>query len=293
VRAALLKADFRFFVEQVRPRYLWYPHCEQIANVLQRVADGELRRVMLFVPPRHSKSETVSRLFTAYYLNRYPERWIGINSYASDLAYTFSRAAQENYLAAGGPVSGSSTAVSHWETGKGGGMWAAGVGGPITGKGFHCLPFNIKVATPSGEQRIGDLVRRGLPTPVYSFNHATGQIEVRQAYRFMERMTTEDEIQLRIGWRTLKMTPEHPVYVEGRGYILAGDVRKGDIVLCRPPAVIAVIAAAWSIVASQVARLRAKVATAPMLAIWRTRSRTRPASPASSVELSSASSRRT
>jgi predicted phage terminase large subunit-like protein len=136
-RQILLTRDFRFFVEEVRPRFIWYPHCERIAGVLQRVADGELRRVMIFCPPRHSKSETVSRLFTAYYLNRYPERFVGLNSYAADLAYTFSRAAQENYRAAGGPINKDSMALGHWETGKGGGMWAAGVGGPIMGKGFH------------------------------------------------------------------------------------------------------------------------------------------------------------
>lgn len=82
-------------------------------------------------------SETTSRLFTAYYLNRYPDRWVGVNSYAADLAYTLSRASRENYLAAGGPFSRMSMGVGHWETGKGGGLWAAGVGGPIAGKGFN------------------------------------------------------------------------------------------------------------------------------------------------------------
>lgn len=92
---------------------------------------------MVFLPPRHSKSETVSRLFSAYYLYRHPDRWVGLNSYAAELAYTLSRAARENYLAGGGAVKHDAKAVKHWETGAGGGMWSAGVGGPITGKGFH------------------------------------------------------------------------------------------------------------------------------------------------------------
>lgn len=128
---------FREFVTKVRPRYQWYPHCEKLADVAQRIADGELTRVMIFMPPRHGKSEEISRLFTAYYLYLHPERWVGINSYAADLAYTLSRAARENYIAAGGSVRGDAAAVKHWETGAGGGLWAAGVGGPITGKGFH------------------------------------------------------------------------------------------------------------------------------------------------------------
>lgn len=48
-----------------------------------------------------------------------------------------SHASQDNYIASGGSLSAKAGAVKHWETGKGGGLWAAGVGGPITGKGFH------------------------------------------------------------------------------------------------------------------------------------------------------------
>src|SRR5688572_4691682 len=58
---------FREFVNKINPRYRWYRHCEVLADVLQKVADGEIKRLMLFTPPRHGKSETVSRLFTAYF----------------------------------------------------------------------------------------------------------------------------------------------------------------------------------------------------------------------------------
>ena len=129
--------SFADFVSRVNPRYQWYPHVKQLADVLQRVADGELNRLMVFMPPRHGKSELVSRLFSAYYLLKHPDRWVGINSYAAELAYTFSRNARDNYTRAGGGIKHDAGAVKHWETGQGGGLWAAGVGGPITGKGFH------------------------------------------------------------------------------------------------------------------------------------------------------------
>jgi predicted phage terminase large subunit-like protein len=101
------------------------------------VAAGEIRRLMVFMPPRHSKSETVSRLFTAYFLSLHPERWVGVTSYAAELAYTLSRSARDNYLTSGGQIRDDAGAVKHWQTPQGGGLWAAGVGGPITGKGFH------------------------------------------------------------------------------------------------------------------------------------------------------------
>ncbi|MGG6295282.1 phage terminase large subunit [Leptolyngbya sp. AN02str] len=128
--------SFVEFINQVNPKYKWSTMSERLAALLQSVADGALTRLMIFVPPRHGKSELVSRLFSAYYLYRYPERWVGINSYAAELAYTFSRAARQNFKQAGGSISDASSAVNHWETNSGGGVWAAGVGGPITGKGF-------------------------------------------------------------------------------------------------------------------------------------------------------------
>ncbi|RME24447.1 MAG: terminase, partial [Candidatus Zixiibacteriota bacterium] len=128
---------FREYIQRVNPRFKFYRHIEKLIAVLQRVADGEINRLMVFMPPRHGKSETVSRLFSAYYLYKHPERWVGINSYAAELAYTLSRNARENYVAGGGALKNDAAAVKHWETGKNGGLWAAGVGGPITGKGFH------------------------------------------------------------------------------------------------------------------------------------------------------------
>lgn len=129
---------FRAYVDRVtRGRFQWYPHCERLADVLQDVADGKRSRVMVYMPPRHGKSELVSRLFSAYYMTRHPDRWVGLSSYAAELAYTLSRAARENYATGGGTVHGAAGAVKHWEARGGGGLWAAGVGGPITGKGFH------------------------------------------------------------------------------------------------------------------------------------------------------------
>jgi predicted phage terminase large subunit-like protein len=128
---------FTDFVNRVNPRYEWYGYARRLAGLLQQVADGETKRLMIFMPPRHGKSELVSRLFSAYYLYRHPERWVGISSYAAELAYTFSRNARDNYTRAGGTLKSDASAVKHWETGQGGGLWAAGVGGPITGRGFH------------------------------------------------------------------------------------------------------------------------------------------------------------
>tara|TARA_R110000868_G_scaffold176609_4_gene414492 strand:- start:5930 stop:7366 length:1437 start_codon:yes stop_codon:yes gene_type:complete len=129
---------FREFIELVKPNYQFYRHCDVLIDALQKVADGNLKRLMVFMPPRNGKSETVSRLFPAYMLYRFPERFFGLCSYSADLAHTLSRNARANFLRNGGQMAEDAQAVKQWETPQGGGMWSAGVGGSITGKGYDC-----------------------------------------------------------------------------------------------------------------------------------------------------------
>jgi predicted phage terminase large subunit-like protein len=82
------------------------------------------------------KSELISRLLPAYYLDRHPRFYVGLCSYAHDLAGILSRHARQNYERTN-PLVADSRAVRRWDTAEGGGMWASGVGGGITGKGFN------------------------------------------------------------------------------------------------------------------------------------------------------------
>lgn len=127
---------FQSFVEKVNPRFVWYQHCSVLGSVLERVASGELKRVMIFEPPRHGKSEEASKLFPAYFMYRYPERKIGICSYAADIALGLSRDARDYYVRSERSVRQDASATREWHNPRGGVMWAAGVGGPITGRGF-------------------------------------------------------------------------------------------------------------------------------------------------------------
>lgn len=151
--------SFAEFIRKVRPKYLWFRHCQLLVDTLQKVADGEITRLMVFTAPRHGKSETVSRLFSAYYLYRHPDRFVGLNSYAQELANTLSRASRENYKASGGQTKGDADAIKHWETVEGGGLWAAGVGGPITGKGFHLGIIDDPVK--NSEDAASEVIRSG------------------------------------------------------------------------------------------------------------------------------------
>jgi hypothetical protein len=84
--------SFTEFVNTVtNGKYEWYDYCVRLADVLERVIAGDLTRLMIFMPPRHGKSELVSRLFSAYYLYKNPDKWVGLNSYGAELSYTYIR----------------------------------------------------------------------------------------------------------------------------------------------------------------------------------------------------------
>jgi predicted phage terminase large subunit-like protein len=133
----LAPLSFRAWIAQADPRFQFYRHVDAEIDLLQRVADGEISRVLIMMPPRHGKSEVVSRLFPGYLLYRRPDRFVGLCSYGAALAQKLSRAARERYVRAGGVLNPEAAAVQEWETRGGGGLWASGVGGPITGKGCH------------------------------------------------------------------------------------------------------------------------------------------------------------
>jgi len=127
------------FIRKVFPQYKFYKFHATLIEQLQKVIDGECNRLILQVPPRHGKSLLASQLLPAAYLLAHPDRYVGISSYSSELAEGFSRKAREYYKEAGGLLNPSSQAVNAWGTEGNGGLWAAGVGGAITGRSGHLL----------------------------------------------------------------------------------------------------------------------------------------------------------
>lgn len=113
---------------------------------------GEITRLMIFVPPRHGKSELASRRFPAWYVGRNPEKQIIAASYGQDLATDFGRtvrnviASQEFRVTFGAvELAPDSTAANRWHTSHGGSYVAAGVGSAITGRGADLLVIDDPV----------------------------------------------------------------------------------------------------------------------------------------------------
>jgi predicted phage terminase large subunit-like protein len=116
-----------------------------IADALERVENGQCKRLMVFMPPRHGKSELCSRRFPAWCLGRNPSWSIIAASYNNDLATDFGREVRDivgshrysNVFDVS--LSASSSAAGRWHTNDKGGYVAAGVGTAVTGRGAHVL----------------------------------------------------------------------------------------------------------------------------------------------------------
>ncbi|HPB88203.1 MAG TPA: phage terminase large subunit [Thermotogota bacterium] len=117
-------------------------HLRIIAGKLQEVAEGKLKKMIVTLPPRHGKSELISKKFPAWYLLQNPNQEIIISTYSADLSYDFSRIARSTFSRHSElfdlQLAKDSQSVARWGIeGYRGGLVAAGVGGPITGRGFH------------------------------------------------------------------------------------------------------------------------------------------------------------
>ncbi len=171
---------FREFTSRVNPKYRWYPHCEVIARNLQRVADGLQPRTLVLAPPRTGKSEPISRIFPSYWLYRRPEQWVGLTSYTANLAISLSKRARANYLGIDRELADDSSAAQEWLTDQGGGMWAAGFGGSMLGKGMHLgiIDDPIKNAEEADSELIADRNRDFLVSTFLTRLEADGALVV-------------------------------------------------------------------------------------------------------------------
>lgn len=116
-------------------------HLAHIARAMDDVAEGRCKRLMIFIPPRHGKSEFVSRYFPAHLLRKFPRKRVILTSYEASFAEHWGEQARDAWLMAG-EVFGLSRRLKksrgNWWSipGDEGYMTTAGVGGPITGKGM-------------------------------------------------------------------------------------------------------------------------------------------------------------
>jgi predicted phage terminase large subunit-like protein len=147
MKAKELQRDkFLKFVEAVWPTFIGGRHHARMADAFERVARGECKRLIINMPPRHTKSEFASYLLPAWFLGKFPHKKVIQTAHTAELSVGFGRKVRnlvdsEVYrnIFPNLSLSADSKAAGRWNTSKGGDYFAIGVGGAVTGKGADLL----------------------------------------------------------------------------------------------------------------------------------------------------------
>ena len=218
--------NFIKFVDCMWEGFIHGRHFEIMANAFERIAKGELTRLIINMPPRHGKSEMASYLLPAWFLGLYPEKKIMQFSHSSELAETFGRKVRNlvdsdvyHEIFPETRLSKDSTAAARWNTNKGGEYHALGFGTNAAGKGSHlclglasCVETLYLGITKIGIVSVGDYIKT-----IYGWERITNKV-----------LTTHNNY-YRIN-SDLKASGEHP-FLTRRGWVQAKDLQVGDKIL--------------------------------------------------------------
>ena len=144
-KGSQVKSDFLSFVKHVWPDFIEGSHHKIIADKFNKIAEGKIKRMIINMPPRHTKSEFASNMLPAWMIGRKPDLKIIQTTHTTELAVRFGRKAktlidsQEYQEIFKTRLREDSQAAGKWETEQGGEYYAAGVGSAITGRGADLL----------------------------------------------------------------------------------------------------------------------------------------------------------
>jgi hypothetical protein len=140
------QGSFMAYVKRMWPGFIHGRHHAVMAKKFEEIASGKLKRLIINLGPRHTKSEFASYLFPSWFLGRFPQKKVIQSSNTADLAVNFGRKVRnlvqsEEYAKVfpGVALRQDSKSAGRWATSHDGEYFAIGVGGTMTGKGADLL----------------------------------------------------------------------------------------------------------------------------------------------------------
>lgn len=213
------------------PNTVQRPHLELIDQAFAQVMAGEVDRVIITTPPQVGKTQRAGVWGPFWWLSHRPKDQVLLVSYGADLARGRGRMVRHLVREHGDKVglvlNPEKSAANEWSLTTGGGMRTGGTQSGITGYSGNCLGPDTHIMIPGGVVRVADFVRMATHPPVLSWNHETNRQEWRNV---LATQTTEGKqlVEIRTaGGRVLHCTEDHRIYVPGRGYVPAGQLRPG------------------------------------------------------------------
>ena len=138
-------SDFLEFIKYIWPEFISGYHHRIISEKFNKIANGEIKRLIVNMPPRHTKSEFASNYLPAWMSGKNPKLKIIQATHTAELAVRFGRKAKhvidspEYKEIFDTSLQEDSKAAGRWETAQGGEYFAVGVGGAMTGRGADLL----------------------------------------------------------------------------------------------------------------------------------------------------------
>lgn len=146
------------FVKSQWPGFIEGAHHRIMADAFERVAEGKLKRLIINMPPRHTKSEFASHMLPAWFLGRFPNKKVIQSSHTAELSKGFGRkvrdlVAEKSFqeIFPGVALKKDSTSAARWETNQKGEYFSVGVGGAVAGKGADLYIIDDSVSEQEGK----------------------------------------------------------------------------------------------------------------------------------------------
>ena len=145
--------DFIKFVKSQWPDFIEGRHHKIIGEKFNKIAQGKLKRLIVCLPPRHTKSEFASTFFPAWMMGLRGNLKIIQTTHTAELAVRFGRRVRniidsDDYQNVFPNLSleADNKSAGRWTTNQGGESFCAGVGGAITGRGADLLIIDDPVS---------------------------------------------------------------------------------------------------------------------------------------------------
>ncbi len=235
--AAMLGRDsLAAYAVAVRPDYQIACHLDIIIQALEKVEQGEWKRLLIEAPPRHGKSLSVSTIFPAWFQGKHPESKVMMCCHTQSLASEFGYEMRELILSEEHQaifpehqISDASKGKSNWTTTAGGKFFAAGIQGGSTGRGADCLTGDTVIKTSVGDMRIDRLVQLQWYPKVLAYCHQQ-QKPVWRSVIAKREIPSDSQLEITtVSGNRIKCTDKHRLYCHDRGYVEARTLKPGDV----------------------------------------------------------------
>jgi hypothetical protein len=217
-------------------------HIHTICDHLEAVSDRRIKNLIINIPPRHSKSVITGVLWPVWAWIKRPEEKFLTASYSGSLsirdAVKSRRLLESPWFRQRWPeitLNRDQNTKQRYENDFTGYRIAASVGGTTTGEGgtiLLCLHGDTALECSQGQVTIREIVENRLDTTVAGYCHETQTKRFNRIVRYDKNPPKRMLKLSTLNGKSVIVTEDHPVFVAGRGYIPASEVRKNDRVLC-------------------------------------------------------------